>query len=79
MVPRFKKVQKNINIHLTKEQFLEEHNRLSPVNFKATIILLSRFKTERSSLFKDDNWSIDKLRRPFIDWLASSDFGKDKT
>jgi len=55
----------------TKKEFLLEHNRLSPVNLQATISLLSRFKIEKLSIFKDDNWSIDKLRRPFILWLAS--------
>jgi hypothetical protein len=71
MLKRFKKVQKFIDKHLSKEQFLEEHNRLSPVNLAATISLLSCFKTEKISLFKDDNWSIDRLRRPFIFWLTS--------
>jgi len=55
----------------TKEEFLSEHNRLSPLNLQATIALLSRFKVEKASIFKDDNWSIDKLRRPFILWLTS--------
>jgi len=55
----------------TKEEFLSEHNRLSSLNLQATIALLSRFKVERASLFKDDNWPIDKLRRPFILWLTS--------
>jgi hypothetical protein len=73
MIPRFKKVKKVINPHLNKEEFLEEHNRLSPPNLKATISLLSRFRTEKASLFKDDYWSIDKLRRPFIMWLTSLD------
>ena len=72
MIPRFKKVPKAINQHFKKEEFLEEHNRLSPINLRATISLLSRFKMEKASLFKDDNWSIDKLRRPFILWLTSS-------
>ena len=55
----------------TKEEFLSEHNRLSSLNLQATITLLSRFKAEKASIFKDDNWSIDKLRRPFILWLTS--------
>jgi len=54
-----------------KQQFLLEHNKLSPLNLQATMSLLSRFKIEKASLFKDDNWSIDKLRRPFISWLTS--------
>ena len=71
MIPRFKKIPKIINPHLNKEQFLEEHNKLSPMNLKATTSLLSRFRIERASLFKDNNWSIDKLRRPFVSWLTS--------
>ena len=78
MIPRFKKVKKVINQHLNKEQFLEEHNSLSPVNLRATISLLSRFKTEKASLFKDDNWPTDKLRRPFILWLSSLSLNKKK-
>jgi len=55
----------------TKEEFLSEHNRLSSLNLQATIALLSRFKVEKASIFKDNNWPIDKLRRPFILWLTS--------
>ena len=55
----------------TKEEFLSEHNRLSPLNLQATTDLLSRFRTDKTALFKNDNWSIDKLRRPFILWLTS--------
>lgn len=54
-----------------KEQFLEEHNRLASSNLQATIAMLTLFKTEKASLFKDKNWSIDKLRRPFIFWMTS--------
>jgi len=54
-----------------KQQFLEDHNKLSPLNLRATITLLSRFRIEKASLFKNDNWSIEKLRRPFILWLTS--------
>jgi len=71
MLPRFKKFKKVINPRLSKEQFLEEHNKLSPLNLKATISLLSRFKTEKTSLFKNEDWSMDKLRRPFVLWLTS--------
>mgnify|MGYP001611646305 CR=1 FL=1 len=54
-----------------KEQFLIEHNKLSPLGLQATLILLTRFKTEKISLFKNEDWPIDKLRRPFILWLTS--------
>lgn len=71
MIPRFKKVPKILNNHLKKEEFLEEHNKLASKDLKATIPLLSRFRIEKTSLFKSDDWSIDKLRRPFILWLTS--------
>jgi hypothetical protein len=71
MLKRFKKVQKFIDQRLTREQFLAEHNKLSPSGLGATIALLTNFKLEKPSLFKDDSWSIDKLRRPFIFWLTS--------
>ena len=54
-----------------KQQFLLEHNKLSPQGLKATMSLLSRFRIEKPMLFKDNEWSIEKLRRPFLIWLAS--------
>ncbi len=56
----------------TKEQFLAEHNKLSPLSLKATMDLLIRFKIEKPVLFKTDDWPIDKIRRPFIFWLTSA-------
>ena len=56
-----------------KEQFLIEHNKLSPINLQATMLMLSQFKTEKPLIFKDNEWSLDKLRRPFILWLTSMD------
>ena len=54
-----------------KQQFLLEHNKLSSLDLQTTMGMLSRFKIEKPSLFKDNEWSIDKLRRPFILWLTS--------
>jgi hypothetical protein len=54
-----------------KRKFLLEHNRLSPPDLQATMSMLSRFRIEKGSLFKDNDWSVDKLRRPFISWLIS--------
>lgn len=71
MIPRFKKCIKVIFQKTNKQQFLSEHNKLSPLNLQATMPLLSRFRVEKSSLFKNENWPIDKLRRPFILWLIS--------
>ena len=54
-----------------KQQFLSDHNKLSPLHMQATVPLLSRFRIEKALLFKNNNWSLDKLRRPFIIWLTS--------
>lgn len=56
---------------ISKEQFLEEHNKLSPSNLRATLALLNKFKEEKKPLLKDDSWCLDKLRIPFISWLTT--------
>ncbi len=55
---------------ISKEQFLIDHNRLSPVNLQATFALLTKFQEEKKPLLKDANWS-NKLRIPFISWLIA--------
>ena len=72
MIPRFKKKEKILFHKTNKQQFLLEHNRLSSSDLQANLSLLCRFRIEKASLFKDDDWSIDKLRRPFVLWLTSS-------
>jgi len=56
---------------ISKEQFLIEHNKLSPKNLQATLALLNRFQEEKRPLLKDDGWSVDKLRIPLISWMLS--------
>ena len=56
---------------ISKEQFLEEHNKLSPANLQATLALLNRFKEEKKPLLKDNEWSLEKLRIPFMSWLTT--------
>ena len=69
---------------ISKEQFLTEHNRLSPSNLQVTLVLLDRFKDEKRPLLEDNGWSLDKLRVPLISWLISTtaikkiDFKKEK-
>jgi len=58
-------------ILISKEQFLQEHNKLSPANMQATLALLNRFKEEKKPLLKDDEWCLEKLRMPFMAWLAN--------
>lgn len=56
---------------MNKDQFLVEHNRLSPDNLKATFAMLTHFQEEKRPLLKDAEWS-NKLRIPFISWLTAS-------
>jgi len=58
------------DILMGKEQFLIEHNKLSPTNLQATFALLTRFQEEKKPLLKDTEWS-NKLRIPFISWLLA--------
>ena len=71
MVSRFKKEIKVINLHLTKEDFLAEHNKLSGQNLQATVQLMARFEAEKPGICKNGNWCLEKVRRPFIMWLSS--------
>jgi hypothetical protein len=54
-----------------QEQFLSEHNKLSPLKLKATFALLTRFKAEKPALFQGEEWPVEKLRRPFLLWMTS--------
>lgn len=63
----------------TREEFLTKHNKLSPGNLRANGDLLARFCQEKPGLCADANWSLEKLRRPFIIWLtAQSCYKKSK-
>ena len=55
----------------TKEEFLIEHNKLSPENFQATMDTLDNFEADKPGFIKGNDWSIAKIRRPFILWLSS--------
>ena len=66
-------------ILISKEKFLEEHNKLSPLNLQATLALLDRFREEKKPLMKDSDWCLDKHRIPFISWLASIQEPEKKT
>ena len=61
-----------------KQQFLEKHNKLSSPELQANLTMLSHFREDKVSIFKDDNWNLDKLRRPFIMWLTSLSDEKKK-
>ncbi len=61
----------------SKEQFLEEHNRLSPLNLRVTSALLTRFQKKERPLLKDADWSF-KLRIPLISWLLLLPQEKEK-
>lgn len=53
-----------------KQQFLVEHNKLSPANLQVTFEMLTSFQQAKRPLLKDAEWS-NKLRVPLIAWLMS--------
>lgn len=54
-----------------KQQFLDSHNKLSSPELRANLTMLSHFREEKINIFKNDDWDLDRLRRPFIMWLTS--------
>lgn len=60
-----------MNTLINKEQFLVEHNKLSPMHLQATLMMLDKFQEEKKPLLKDAGWSVDKLRIPFISWMLA--------
>jgi hypothetical protein len=64
-------VIKHMMTLISKEKFLEEHNKLSPSNLKATLALLNKFREEKKPLLNDNEWCLEKLRIPFISWLTA--------
>ena len=59
-----------MNDFITKEQFLDDHNKLSPDRLQATFALLTKFQEEKKPMLKDAEWS-HKLRIPFISWMLT--------
>ena len=57
-----------INTNISKEQFLIEHNKLSPSNLQTTFASLTLFQLATKRMLKDNEWS-HKLRIPLILWL----------
>ena len=62
---------------ISKEQFLIEHNRLSPINLQTTFAGLTLFQVAKKPLLADTNWSL-KLRIPLIIWLGTLPSVKEK-
>lgn len=67
----------DMDILISKEQFLIEHNKLSPVNLQATFALLTQFQEEKRPLLKDADWSF-RLRLPLILWMNTLPPRKEK-
>ena len=65
-------------ILINKDQFLIEHNKLSPINLQVTLSLLTQFQEEKRPLLKNNGWCIDKLRIPLVLWLISLPPEKNK-
>lgn len=65
-------IQRELNeAGTTLAVFMESYNKSIPEGFSVSSVkLLEKFKEERPNLFKNGNeWSIDKHRKHFMDWL----------
>jgi hypothetical protein len=63
----------NQNI-ITPAVFIESYNKSIPPDFpKASAKMLRKFQAAHPALFKKgDDWSIDKHRKKFMDWLTTN-------
>ena len=67
-------IQKELNeAGTTLAVFMDSYNKSIPTGFPVSPArLLQKFKEERPALFKNgDEWSIDRHRKHFMDWLHS--------
>ena len=57
----------------TAAVFIEYYNKNIPATFpRATTKNLDEFRSQYASLFKESNdWTINKHRKKFMDWLGS--------
>ncbi len=56
----------------TLSVFMESYNKSAPGSFpRASVKSLKQFQETYPTLFKNDEWSIDKHRKRFMDWLSS--------
>ena len=53
--------------------FMDAYNKSTPEGFpRATVKVLRKFQTIHPALFKrPDEWSIEKHRKKFMDWIVS--------
>ena len=53
--------------------FMESYNKSAPAGLpRASVAALKQFQEAYPSLFKNSNeWSIDKHRKRFMDWISS--------
>ena len=52
--------------------FMESYNNSIPITFpRATAKALKQFQTLHPTLFKRDEWSIDRHRKHLMDWLLT--------
>ena len=67
-------IQKELNeAGTTMDVFMAAYNKSVPEgSLVSSSKLLQKFKEERPTFFKNgDEWSIDKHRKHFMDWLHS--------
>ena len=67
-------IQQELNeVGTTAPVFMESYNKSIPEGFRsASIKILEKFRAAHPMLFKDGGeWSIDRHRKRFMDWISS--------
>ena len=68
-----------MSTNTNQTKFIKDYNALFNVpDNKATNATCELYRSEHTNEFKNSDWSIDKHRKKFMDWVSSRDVGRSK-
>jgi len=68
-----------VNTKKDQTKFIEDYNLLFNVpDNKASNTTCERYRNEHTNEFKNSEWSIDKHRKKFMDWMSGQVYGAPK-
>lgn len=68
-----------MNTKNDQTKFIEDYNLLFNVpDNKASNATCERYRSEHLNEFKNSDWSIDKHRKKFMDWMSGQSCGAHK-
>lgn len=60
-------------------KFIKDYNLLFNVpDNKATKVICEKYRNEHTNEFKNSDWSIERHRKKFMDWMSGQVYGANK-